>query len=311
VLEWYQDQSELEFWNILGFSNDDIVARGPKRLAEHTPVDDKYPWYDAQELFEQYENAHTDEKIDDSIFSGRFPNILGATTYEPPFQQTFSLSRAITNAEIPAPSENLPLWRGYPDDPKSEWSQITISGWSQLFNRLVGLYYWWFGPPFFKSSDTLKPAPMSIANPSATNTRFVVSTRHEPLRAKDLARKLVYPDMLLVSDLPIYPSQRHFLSNGYAHNVLTTLSKTFDTGDYFTSNSPGPQFTINEELSLSRFHLQLINPDGSIPTNLSGSIFVRLRFTIPPPPEPTPIAEQQQQQDGGSSQAGQDDAGSN
>ncbi|EGD83258.1 hypothetical protein PTSG_03888 [Salpingoeca rosetta] len=257
ILSWYENEEELEFWNVLGFSNSDVVGKGPQP-SSHAPIDGTYHYYTAKDLFDQCKQARTDERIDDALFAGRYPNTLGNTIYEPPFQQTFSLQRALSDTHNTAPSGTnppIPMYRGDPDDDPSNWSTITLQSYEHLFNMLVSSYYWWFAPPFFKKQGSAeKFDPMAANVPSATNTRFVVSTKHEPIRASSLPRKLQFPDMLLVSDLPIYPSQRHFLSSGQPCNVLATLSKTYDTGDYFTSNSPGPQFTINEETSM---HTQL------------------------------------------------------
>lgn len=324
VLSWWETEDELDFWDTLGFTNESIVKGSPDKTRGKAPVVGQYDFYPVDDLFDWWRQNKTDERVDDAIFGGRYPNVLGNTIYEPPFQQCYTLQKSlkhVNRTDRNSDGRPVPMYRGDPDAHPSTWSNILLGGWTGLFDVLGRTLYWHFAPPFQKGSgDDASFAPIGANQPCASNTRFVVSTNHNPIRAKDLARKLLYPEMLLVAkDLPIYPSQKHFLSNGYSHNVLSVLSKTFDTGDYFSSNTPGPQFTINEELSLNRFHLQLINPDGTTPSNLSGSIFVRLRFTIPPPP-PTALPDVQQQQHqqqqekeeeeedgGGSTQAGQED----
>lgn len=286
VLSWYNNPEELEFWNILGFSNSTVVKASAVPI-EGVPSIGGFPVYKTKDVFDQYSSSHTDERIDDALFLGRYPNTVGNTIYEPPFQQTFSMQMPLAAGTDLDPqaydkTKSVPLFRGMKGDSPPKWTQIKISSSASLYNHLVRIYYWWFAPPFFTESSTPHYAPMGENMPGATNTRFVVSTKHEPLVAQSLPRKLVFPDLLLTSDLPISPYQRYILSSGQPCNVLATLSKTYDTGDFFTSNSPGPMFTINEEFTLSRLSFKLINPDGSDPTNLSGSIFIRVAFTVPP-----------------------------
>lgn len=293
ILSWWENEHELEFWETLGFVNEQII--------EGNPYDTLLPpnstaSADATKLFSWLRSNKTDAKIDSSIFFGRQANYLGNTNYETPFGQTVPLQNRINDIrDIAAFDTNynnndnwLPLSR-------LDGGFIPITSWLSAFNRLFSVIYWHFAPPMFKRNTT-SFLPESENLPAAAQTRFVVSVTNDEIRAKNLPRKLQIPQLILTTSLPVAPATQTVLTTGESITAIATLAKTFEQGDFFSGQEPGPPCVISADTTLSRIHFDLLNPDGTPATNLSGSIFIKLLLTIPPSLEQQQQDEQQSHQ---------------
>jgi len=159
-----------------------------------------------------------------------------------------------------------------------------------LFTQLEGDY--WCGVAF--SGSGLLKNRKAFGN---SVRHFIAGAQLKGVRASGIPDLLSYSSYdILCTNLPTTTvGNKSYNSDGKQYPLLSKLSKTYSNESFYISPDPSMVMTLTKMHVLSRIDLLFQNPDGTTAWELTDSLGVRLKFTVPAHPMP-PLMQTMQQQ---------------
>lgn len=292
VMSFTSKAQDEKFWRVLGFTQREIFEPRAEPIAGELYTDGsgtKWHVYNSDELFAQLVDNPTTTTVMDT--GSALADVQGASTagvmvYDPRMQSIYNAHRVSMDpanliplevTSTPQPHlEPLPLWQG-----KNLEHPLHVANQAHV-NRLMAIVHYWH---FCSGVDGQAVGSSSIGNDYLSNSglhRFIVSAKTKPVLAAELPRKFEFPDLLLTTNLPLFPMQQYVAHNGQSTSVLAVLPKLFSSGDFYAQNGIQQVFQFADDVHLSHLQFRLLNPDLTVPTLLTGACAVVLKIEYTP-----------------------------